>query len=1293
MTILQIRLFGPLDIRSGDRQLPKPPTLKSQSLLAYLVLQRDQPQPRERLAGMFWGDRPEQKARSSLSTALWHIRRCLPDEELIVSDLHTVQFDPQADLWLDVEEFENQASGEEIGSLESAIALYRGDFLDGFYDDWIINERYRLEARFAEILERVMAHRGGRGDYAAMLTTAMRLLHQDPLREGAHRAAMRAYCRLGRRNAALEQYARCQENLQQALGVDPTAETTELYHEIRDGRFPLGPERDVASIEESVGETVITPGRNPLDAALSTPLVGRERELDFFRKRWQRARAGSGGLVLIRGEAGVGKTRLVEAFSRRARWKGARVLRGRCYEFERELPYQPFTEALRSVLPALNGAELRDLPVWTLEAVARLVPEMSDKAVSSKERLGSKQRPERDAGHAVSAAPAGQEQARLFDAMTVLLTELASHGPLLVTLEDLHWAPESTLALVHYLARRLPGHPILAVGTFRSEATRPSHPLLGLRRQLAQEDLIDQLRLSRLSLEATEVLLQDVSGAGQAIAPLARQLHRETLGNPLFLIETIRALFQAGELRLEGGAWQGDFARISARPLPLPAGVREVVEARVEPLREESSDALRMAAVLGTEFSFDLLDAIWGRGVEATLEALDELLRHRLLEESHGAMGCDYAFTHHKIREVVYAGMERRRRQHVHGLVGRTMERLYDREAEAQAGALAFHFEHGRQLDDTLTDKAIHYLSLAGDQARQVYACQEAIDYYQRGLALLKEQGRYRRAARTLMKMGLTYHNCFRFAAAQRAYEQGFAFWQRATTTEEAVSPPAVHTLRMSWQDRTMSLDPAAGGDVFSVLVLEQLFSGLVEHGPKMNVVPDLARSWEILDQGLRYVFHLRDDVHWSDGTPVLATDFEYAWKRVLDPAAGSPNATLLYDIKGARAYHLGESADPDCVAVRARDGATLVVELDEPAGYFLHLLAHSATCPVAQHVVEEHGEAWTRVANIVTNGPFKPDTWRRGKVMILTNNPRYHGPVRGNLRRIELTVLGDDPATGLRAYEADRLDLLDMGFYPPAEIDRGRRRHADEYVSSPRLYPSYAAFSLRRAPFDDLRVRQAFAQATDRKSLAGVALRGICSPATGGLVPPHMPGHTPAMGRSYDPRKARQLLADAGFPGGRDLPVVTLMMHLDPLSPVAARYLQEQWRSVLGVETRLEAVDWEQFFARLQTAPPHAVLWGFVADYPDPDNLLRVGMGHVLPYTGWEDKEYQNLVEQARRLTDQKERIQLYREADRILVEEGPILPLAYMRSHLLVKPWVRSLPISPISDRFWKDVIIEPH
>jgi DNA-binding SARP family transcriptional activator len=238
---LQLYFLGSLVMRCGNAQLPKPPTLKSQSLLAYLVCHRSQPLHRDKLAGLFFGERTEYKAHRSLSTALWHIRRCLPDNSVILNDSQTVQFDPQSPLWMDVEEFEALAPRSEPASLQSAIALYRGDFLDGFFDDWIISERYRLESLYLETLARLIAvYEAGQDDQAA-LATALRLLDRDGLNEDAHRLAMRTYCHLGQRKAALEQYARYRQTLLEELGAQPMGETTELYQAILDGRFKIGP--------------------------------------------------------------------------------------------------------------------------------------------------------------------------------------------------------------------------------------------------------------------------------------------------------------------------------------------------------------------------------------------------------------------------------------------------------------------------------------------------------------------------------------------------------------------------------------------------------------------------------------------------------------------------------------------------------------------------------------------------------------------------------------------------------------------------------------------------------------------------------------------------------------------------------------------------------------------------------------------------------------------------------------------------------------------------------------------
>jgi len=733
---VHFRFLGPLEISCGDRALSKPPTLKSQSLLAYLVLHRERPQPREQLAEMFWGDRPERKARRSLATALWHIRRCLPDETLLLSDSHTVQFNAQADLRLDVEEFESQATRDDVSSLRSAVGRYRGEFLAGFYDDWVISERYRLEALFFEALARLMVGHEARGDHQAALAAAQRLLSRDPLREDAHRMAMRSYARLGRRSAALEQYERCRHVVLQELGAEPMVETSELYRDILEGRFRVGALAHLLPVDmpaEGPG------GRSPLDVIAPVRLVGRERELVLLNRCWREAQAGQGGLVLISGEAGVGKTRLVEAFADRVRWQGVRVLWGRSFEFERALPYQPVAEALRTTLPALASDQLETVPAWAMAEVGRLVPEVLERRLLGEDQPELSRPHGARSGHeASSGRDLSEGEARLFAGVTRLLAALSVRRGCLLVLEDLHWASESTLQLLHYLARHLADQPMMIVGTFRPEAVALQHSLLTLRRRLARESLARPLRVSRLSREAVETMIVEMSGAGEAVLPLAERLYEETEGNPFFLMEIVKALFEKGLIRLEKGSWQADFARISQEELPLPASVTEAVRVRVQRLGEKAQEAVRLAAVLGRAFDFGVLNLVWGLGEEAMLEALDDLLRQRLIEESTDEADADYAFTHHKIQEVIYEGLPRRRRQHLHRRVGAAMEALLGDDVGARAGELAHHFEQACHIDKSLSGRAVTFLRQAGEQAVRGSAHQEAISYYRRGLSILR---------------------------------------------------------------------------------------------------------------------------------------------------------------------------------------------------------------------------------------------------------------------------------------------------------------------------------------------------------------------------------------------------------------------------------------------------------------------------------------------------------------------------------------------------------------------------
>jgi oligopeptide transport system substrate-binding protein len=282
------------------------------------------------------------------------------------------------------------------------------------------------------------------------------------------------------------------------------------------------------------------------------------------------------------------------------------------------------------------------------------------------------------------------------------------------------------------------------------------------------------------------------------------------------------------------------------------------------------------------------------------------------------------------------------------------------------------------------------------------------------------------------------------------------------------------------------------------------------------------------------------------------------------------------------------------------------------------------------------------------------------------------------------------DSPSELKAYEQGALDLTTLGQLSPAEIDQARQRHPDEYVSMPVPTTSYIGFDAGSPPFDDLRVRRAFALATDRAKLADVVERGLVFPATGGLVPPGVPGHSPGIGLPYDPEQARLLLAEAGFAHGSGFPDVECLARQGRGGDAALDYLETVWLENLGIQVRWTRLAFGALLDRLQQRKPHLWLTGWMADYADPDNFLRVASWRH--QAGWHNWEYDELIDAARRVSDPQRRIEMYRHADRILVEEAPIVPLGYGLRHILVKPWVTTRSLGSYT-WFYKDFTIEPH
>ncbi len=1048
--------------------------------------------------------------------------------------------------------------------------------------------------------------------------------------------------------------------------------------------------------------------------------VARARELSRLNGFLKLALAGQGQVCFVTGEAGSGKTALVSEFARQAQEREKKLLVA-VGQSDAQTgigdPYLPFREALAmltgdaSVQHAArrmgpeNAHRLRAGVARSAQVLVEVAPELIGVLVPGGKLLG-------EVGKAVvekvgwmdklevlakkRAAPS-VEQSRIFEQYTAYLQRLSMKTPLVLFLDDLHWSDAASLELLFHLGRRMGESRVLIVGAYRPEEVAlgrggERHPLKKVAAELMHYfgDIwvdLDQVEEGERREFVEAYLETQPNRLGEGFR---EALFGHTSGQALFTVELLQDMQERGDVVKdeEGLLMESPMLDWGA----VPARVEGVIEERIGRLEEELREMLSVASVEGQDFTAQVVGRVQEMGERQLLRELSQELgkRHRLVQErGEVELGRErvlsrYQFAHALFQRYLYNDLSAGERRLLHREVGEILEELYEGNTEQIAVQLARHFELAG-----IEDKAIEYLVEVGDRARGLYAHQEAIDHYQRALKLLKGRREYERAARTLMKLGLTYHNAFQFAQARQAYEEGFILWQRLGEIGPAELPArAPHALRVAIVE-PLTLDPGLAVDTYSFNVIHQLFSGLVGHSPEMEVVPDVARSWEILEGGRKYIFHLRDDARWSDDVPVTAGDFEYAWKRVLDPARSFSAAGLLYDLKGARAYHEGEIADPDRVGVRALNEFTLEVELEQPSSYFPQLLTAATTYAVPQHAVEGHGAVWAGLDQLVTNGPFRLAAWERDEAIILQRNADYHGTFAGNVQRIECPLLARQPGKQLELYEDGSLDVLvDL---PALEMDHARQRYAGDYISGPELTTNYVGFDVNRSPLDDGRVRKAFTLATDRQTLAHVTMRGSVFPAGGGFVPPGMPGHSPGIGLPYDPERARRLLDEAGYPGGRGFPEIRCLATDLGSDRLVGEYLQAQWLENLGIEIDWEYVEWGRFVDALATELPPMWLIAWYGSYPDPDDFLRGAVNWLVPV--WQNEAYQALVEGARRVMDQRERMRMYEKADRILVEEVPILLLHYVRWHMLVKPWVRRYPTSPLMLCFWKDAIIEPH
>ena len=633
MARLSLRLLGGFLLRVDGRPRPLP-ARKAQALLAYLAIRAGRAHSRDSLTGLLWADAGDRQARQSLRQTMVRLRRALPGSpRALVAQGDTLTLTPTA-LDVDVTAFERLVRRGTPEALESAMALYGGPLLESVqvkapgFEEWLESERARLAELALEALRRLVDRHVKAGRVEPAIHAATRLLALDPLQEETHRTLMRLHARQGRRAAALRQYQACVGVLQKELGIEPELSTRRLYLEIL--------QRTATSAPTGRRAAPAAVGRAATPAA-DTPLVGRDAELARGRKSLSAAWRGEGQVVLVAGEAGVGKSRLIAELASAAVARGTRLLVGHAYETEQILPFRPWVDALRAG-QALRAAAALPPSSPRRAQLARLFPEL---------------------GGSDTPLITHEGRVRLFESLDAVLAGLAQEQPLMLVLEDLQWADEMSLRLLAFVARRLAARPMVLVVTTRDEDLAESPALLALVAELAALPHADHVVLGALSDAATAALVRALARAGSSAARLADVVSRVwslSEGNPFVIVETMRAL-REGRLPDEAG-------------VELPRRVREMITARLARLGARAQEVARVASAFTREFEFPVLQRASGLSRRETAEAVEELVRRRVLD----AVGERFDFTHARLRQAVYQSLLVPRRQATHAAIGEAVE-------------------------------------------------------------------------------------------------------------------------------------------------------------------------------------------------------------------------------------------------------------------------------------------------------------------------------------------------------------------------------------------------------------------------------------------------------------------------------------------------------------------------------------------------------------------------------------------------------------------------------------------
>jgi DNA-binding SARP family transcriptional activator len=697
---MQIRLLGDFRLTWDDRIVSAAVTARMRSLLGYLILRRGAPQLRAHLAFLFWPDSSEQQALTNLRHLLHELRKTLPEiAKFLQADSRTVVWKADAACALDVSDFEHAlACAQEAtqradhagakAALEQAAQAYQGDLLPGCDGDWIETERERLRQEYGNALERLVGLHEQSRDYRAAIRHAQRLRQLDPVRETTWCTLMRLHLLSGDRATALVIYQECVATLQRELNVGPG-------QALRDFRERVLGDTSAARVHPLAGAGSDAP---------EFSLHGRDAEWRALRAAWRDAAAGRAGMVVILGEAGIGKTRLAEELCVWVERQQGAVARTRSYAAEGRLAYAPAAQWLRS--PTVRKKLTCLDAVWLTE-VMRILPELG------------LEHPEL---RRVALPEETWQRHHLFEALSRAV--LAGGGPLLLCLDDMQWTDQETLEWLRYLMHFAPAARLLVVASIRNDELPSHEPSQRLLADLRRDDQLTEIELAPLSEAEVAAVARDVAGRDLTRVEL-EQLYAQTEGNPLFVVESVRA------------GWRGEIASQSGLPpvalspvgTSLPPKVHAVITTRLARLSTPARELAGVAAVIGRAFTFEILAAVCDRPEAALVPLLEELWQHRIVREQRNGA---YDFTHDKLREVAYAGILSPRRRMLHRRAAEALEKAHASDPDAVRAQIAAHLAESGQ-----TAAAIDAYHRAAEAAKNLHATEEAIRLFQKALRLL----------------------------------------------------------------------------------------------------------------------------------------------------------------------------------------------------------------------------------------------------------------------------------------------------------------------------------------------------------------------------------------------------------------------------------------------------------------------------------------------------------------------------------------------------------------------------